>query len=235
MVDDDELLESVVMETHGLLSKYGSPGDGLPVIKGSAELDGRGSGGYCLPSASLPTNVEVWDDKNVTVYRSNDTHLVHSDAATVKPMVTCIPTASMSVPFVGFGWAMTGPWKRASARSCISGLEAQAGLACDRRHFTAKYDMCNCAYYFGPKVEAAAQVGSIKIFHTMKAQINSIFFPGISALEWSIDNREYAMGMIVDCRDIWDGVTQTVSYWKEGDSARGWNFQESRRGLIDVY
>ena len=43
MVDDEELLELVELEVRELLSKYGFPGDDIPIIKGSglAALEGR--------------------------------------------------------------------------------------------------------------------------------------------------------------------------------------------------
>ncbi|MEK0086211.1 elongation factor Tu, partial [Benzoatithermus flavus] len=43
MVDDEELLELVELEVRELLSKYGFPGDEIPIIKGSAlaALEGR--------------------------------------------------------------------------------------------------------------------------------------------------------------------------------------------------
>src|SRR5258708_29389936 len=36
MMDDEELLELVEMELRELLSKYGFPGDDIPIIRGSA-------------------------------------------------------------------------------------------------------------------------------------------------------------------------------------------------------
>ncbi len=45
MVDDAELLELVEMEIRELLSKYGFPGDDVPVIKGSAKLALEGNEG----------------------------------------------------------------------------------------------------------------------------------------------------------------------------------------------
>jgi elongation factor Tu len=43
MVDDEELLELVELEVRELLSKYGFPGDDIPIVKGSglAALEGR--------------------------------------------------------------------------------------------------------------------------------------------------------------------------------------------------
>ena len=50
MVDDDELIDLVEMETRELLSEYEFPGDDIPVIRGSAlgvsrrrQVDGRHS------------------------------------------------------------------------------------------------------------------------------------------------------------------------------------------------
>src|SRR5438477_9582749 len=44
LVDDEELLELVEMEVRDLLTKYGFPGDEVPIIRGSAKaaLEGRG-------------------------------------------------------------------------------------------------------------------------------------------------------------------------------------------------
>ena len=46
MVDDDELIDLVEMETRELLSEYDFPGDDIPVIRGSAlgALEGTPSG-----------------------------------------------------------------------------------------------------------------------------------------------------------------------------------------------
>src|SRR5262247_3611765 len=44
LVDDEELLELVEMEVRDLLTKYGFPGDEVPIIRGNAKaaLEGRG-------------------------------------------------------------------------------------------------------------------------------------------------------------------------------------------------
>src|SRR5450631_1392596 len=44
LVDDEELLELVEMEVRDLLTKYGFPGDDVPIIRGNAKaaLEGRG-------------------------------------------------------------------------------------------------------------------------------------------------------------------------------------------------
>src|SRR5258708_14711059 len=56
MMDDEELLELVEMELRELLSKYGFPGDDIPVIRGSANgrleskdrLPGRAPAPACI-------------------------------------------------------------------------------------------------------------------------------------------------------------------------------------------
>ena len=148
-----------------------------------------------MRKADFPINVEIWDDKNVTVYRSNDTRVIYSAPQPLKASISCIPTVSTVAAFAGSTWKLAQYWARENALWCVEGLEYQASLACDKRHFTAKSGMCNCVYFFGSKVEAAAQIGSTKIFTTARAQINSSFFLGISALEWSMSDKNYAMGI----------------------------------------
>ncbi|KAF9008678.1 hypothetical protein BGZ52_007890, partial [Haplosporangium bisporale] len=150
-------------------------------------------------------------------------------------MVTCIPTLSQSVLFVGSAWKLGQSWARENALWCVDGLEYQASQACDKREFFAKSSMCNCVYYFGPKVEATAQIGSTKIFQTAKAQINSNFFYGVSSLEWGISDKNHAMGIHVHCGNVWQGINEMLARWKQGNYVSGAHEIERRRGLVDVH
>ena len=76
MVDDEELLELVELEVRELLTKYGFPGDDIPIVKGSAlaALEGRdeshrqdadrqpdGGGGQLHPAAGAGGRPAVFD------------------------------------------------------------------------------------------------------------------------------------------------------------------------------
>src|ERR1700710_3300532 len=71
MVDDEELLELVEMEVRELLSKYESPGDDLPIVKGSAKLALEGDTGP-LGEQSIIALAEALDTYIPTPERAVD-------------------------------------------------------------------------------------------------------------------------------------------------------------------
>lgn len=173
------------------------------------------SGASCLPKADFPINVEIWNDKNVTVYRSNDTHVVYSPQPLVKKAL-CIPAVLKYVTYAGSAWTMFQTYSRQNAIWCLEGLKYQAGRSCNELHYTAKSGMCNCVYFFGRKLDSSSQTGTNKIFTVAEAQVNSNFFTGVTAIEFSISNIDRAMGIHVDCRNSWGGIDNIVSRWKQG-------------------
>ncbi|KAG0247429.1 hypothetical protein BG011_001480 [Mortierella polycephala] len=94
--------------------------------------------------------------------------------------------------------------------------------------------MCNCVYFFDRKVDSASQMGSNKIFSIVKGQANSSFFTGITAIEFSIYDKDRAMGISVDYCNSWGGIGNIVSRWKQGIAAGAQSATETRKGYVGV-
>ncbi|KAG0247335.1 hypothetical protein BG011_001658, partial [Mortierella polycephala] len=70
-------------------------------------------------------------------------------------------------------------------------------------------------------IDPAAQTGSNlkNVFYVAKEQVNSKFFVGVTAIEYSINDKNYQMGISIDCRPSWDGIYNIVARWNQGIAA----------------
>ncbi len=99
MVDDDELIELVEMETRELLSEYGFPGDDIPIIRGSALKALEGD--------------KEWQEKIWELMDAVDEYIPTPDRETDKPFLMAVEDI---FTITGRGTVATGRVERGTVK-----------------------------------------------------------------------------------------------------------------------
>ena len=130
MVDDDELIELVEMETRELLSEYDFPGDDLPVIKGSAlgALNGE----------------EKWVESIRELMKAVDEYIPTPERDDAKPFLMAIED---TMTISGRGTVATGRVERGTLKlndpvEIVGIKETQASVATGIEMFRKTMDFC---------------------------------------------------------------------------------------------
>ncbi len=130
MVDDDELIELVEMETRELLSEYDFPGDDLPVIKGSAlgALNGE----------------EKWVESIRELMKAVDEYIPTPERDDAKPFLMAIED---TMTISGRGTVATGRVERGTLKlnepvEIVGIKETQSSVATGIEMFRKTMDFC---------------------------------------------------------------------------------------------
>ena len=176
MVDDEELLEVVELEIRDLLSKYGFPGDDIPIIRGSAlkvmEQD--------------PINLEdPWTKKVVELMEAVDSYIPQPERDKDKPFLTAVEDV---FTITGRGTVATGRVERGQLKAMeeveIIGLkpESRKTVCTGIEMFRKMLDYCEAGDNVGLLLRGVerkdiergmviAKPGSIKPHTKFKAEV----------------------------------------------------------------
>jgi elongation factor Tu len=130
MVDDDELIELVEMETRELLSEYDFPGDDLPIIKGSALKALEGD--------------QKWYDSIVELMHTVDSYIPTPAREADKPFLMAIEDV---MTISGRGTVATGRVERGQLKlnspvEIVGIKETQSSVATGIEMFRKTMDYC---------------------------------------------------------------------------------------------
>ncbi len=176
MVDDPELLELVELEVRELLSKYGFPGDDLPVITGSSlkALEALNAGNPDSPDVK-----SIWD-----LMEAVDTYIPTPERATDRPFL--MPVEDVFT-ITGRGTVATGRVERGLLRlgsevEIVGIRETRKTVATGIEMFRKMMDECQAGDNVGlllrgverkeiERGQVIAQPGSVKPHTKFKAEI----------------------------------------------------------------
>ena len=109
MVDDEELLELVEMETRELLSKYDFDGDNIPFIKGSALKAVEA----CTANSSIKKGDNEWTDRILELIDNVDATVPTPERDVDKPFLMAVEDV---FTITGRGTVATGRVERGASK-----------------------------------------------------------------------------------------------------------------------